>query len=260
MIDLDDLLAIARRAGAAILEHYDRPETVQTKADESPLTAADLAAHRVIRDGLAALAPELPLLSEEGGMPDYATRGGWSRYFLVDPLDGTKEFLKRNGEFTVNIALIENGRATAAVVHAPALGGASWAGRVGEGAWREVDGHRDAIQTAALPPVWRILVSRSHRSPEVETFLARCPAHEPIAAGSSLKFCRIAEGAADVYPRLGPTSEWDTAAGQCVLEAAGGVVLRTDGSPLRYNAKADILNPWFIAAGVAEHDWAALAA
>lgn len=255
---LDDLARIARDAGAAILEHYSSPIPVETKADDSPLTAADLAAHRVIAAGLATLAPDIPVLSEEGGMPDFAVRSGWARYFLVDPLDGTKEFLKKNGEFTVNIALIENSRATRAVVHAPALGGTTWAGDVSTGAWREQDGRRETICTAALPAVWRTLVSRSHRSGDVEALLARCPPHEPIAAGSSLKFCRIAEGAADFYPRLAPTSEWDTAAGQCVLEAAGGAVLGMDAQPLRYNTKADILNPWFIAASTVNYDWAAL--
>lgn len=255
---LEQLTALAEDAGQAILEHYASPEAVHTKADDSPLTAADLAAHQVISTGLAKLAPEIPVLSEEGGMPAFAQRQGWKRYFLVDPLDGTKEFLKRNGEFTVNIALIEDHRPVCAVVHAPALEAQSWVARVGEGAWHLGNGERRAIRTAPLPARWRILVSRSHRSPEVEQFLAKCPAHDPIAAGSSLKFCRIASGEADVYPRLGPTSEWDTGAGQCVLEAAGGVVIRTDGSPLRYNTKDDILNPWFIAASTAEYDWTAM--
>lgn len=255
---LDALTVIAKEAGAAILDHYEKPVPVETKADDSPLTAADLAAHKVIAAGLAQLAPDIPVISEEDGLADFATRSSWSRYFLVDPLDGTKEFLKKNGEFTVNIALIENHRATLAVVHAPALGGTTWAGDVNHGAWREIDGQRESIQTVPLPPVWRTLVSRSHRSPDVEELLQRCPPHEPVAAGSSLKFCRIAEGAADFYPRLAPTSEWDTAAGQCVLEAAGGVVLQTDGSPLRYNTKDNILNPWFIAASTPDYDWAGL--
>ncbi len=255
---LDALTAIAKEAGAAILEHYAKPVPVETKSDDSPLTAADLAAHKVIAEGLRKLAPEIPVISEEDGLPDFATRASWPRYFLVDPLDGTKEFLKKNGEFTVNIALIENHRATQAVVHAPALGGTTWAGDVNVGAWREIDGQRESISTVPLPAVWRTLVSRSHLSPDVEELLQRCPPHEPVAAGSSLKFCRIAEGAADFYPRLAPTSEWDTGAGQCVLEAAGGVVLTTDGSPLRYNTKDNILNPWFIAASTPDYDWASL--
>lgn len=257
---LDTLAAIAVDAGKAILEHYDAPVPVDTKADDSPLTAADLAAHKIIAAGLADLDASIPVLSEEGGMPDFATRSSWPRYFLVDPLDGTKEFLKKNGEFTVNIALIEGHRATQAVVHAPALGGTTWAGDVRSGAWREKDAQRETIQCAPLPAVWRTLVSRSHRSEEVEALLKRCPPHEPVAAGSSLKFCRIAEGAADFYPRLAPTSEWDTGAGQCVLEAAGGVVLRMDGTPLEYNTKDNILNPWFIAASSADYDWKGLLA
>lgn len=255
---LDALSEIATAAGQAILEHYDKPVPVDYKSDDSPLTAADLAAHRVIAAGLEKLAPEIPVISEESGLPDFATRSQWSRYFLVDPLDGTKEFIKKNGEFTVNIALIEGHRATQAVVYAPALEATTWAGDVSSGAWREKNGVRESITTVPLPDVWRTLVSRSHRSPEVEELLTRCPPHEPVAAGSSLKFCRIAEGTADFYPRLAPTSEWDTAAGQCVLEAAGGVVLKTDGTALRYNTKAEILNPWFIAASTPDYDWAGL--
>lgn len=260
MIDLDALDAIARRAGMAILDHYDRPVPVDTKADDSPLTAADLAAHRVIMAGLKELAPEIPVISEEGGLAGFETRKSWERYFLVDPLDGTKEFLKKNGEFTVNIALIENTVATAAVVHAPALGGQSWLGQLGVGAWHVDANGRRPIQPRPLPQTWRILVSRSHPSPDVAAMLSRCPPHEPVEAGSSLKFCRVAEGQADFYPRLAPTSEWDTAAGQCVLEAAGGVVIKVDGSPLRYNTKENILNPWFLAGSTPDYDWAALCA
>ena len=258
MLPLEALQDLAERAGAAIMQIYDGQIAVEEKADASPLTQADLAAHRVISQGLAELTPEIPVLSEEGGLPDFATRQTWSRYWLVDPLDGTKEFIKRNGEFTVNIALIEEGRAVRSVVHVPARG-ESYLGCLEGGAQKVDETGTRPIRCRPLPAQdWRVLVSRSHRAPEVDALLAQLPPHEPVSAGSSLKFCLIAEGGADFYPRLGPTSEWDTAAGQCVLEAAGGAVLRLDGRPLRYNAEESILNPYFLAVSTTNYDWASL--
>lgn len=258
-LSLDTLDTLARRAGAAIMRVYDGHITVESKADDSPLTQADMASHRVIAAGLAELTPDIPVLSEEGGMPDYATRQGWSQYWLIDPLDGTKEFIKRNGEFTVNIALIDNGRPVRAVVHAPALD-VTYLGCRQAGASKIVaQGPAATIACRPLPASgWKVLVSRSHRAPEVDALLTRIPPHEPVSAGSSLKFCLIADGSADFYPRLGPTSEWDTAAGQCVLEAAGGKVIELDGKPLRYNAKDNILNPHFLAVSTGQYDWTSL--
>lgn len=255
---IETLLTLAERAGDAILKIYNGTIEVEEKEDNSPLTQADLAAHKVISEGLASLTPDIPVLSEEGGIPDYAVRQGWHAYWLVDPLDGTKEFIKRNGEFTVNIALIENGKAVRAVVLAPALGTAYWGSK--DGAFkRDAQGQVEAIRCRALPDTdWKVLVSRSHRAPEVDALLDKIPPHQPVSAGSSLKFCLIAEGSADFYPRLGLTSEWDTAAGQCVLEAAGGAVIKTDGKVLRYNTKDELLNPHFLAVSTSKYDWVGL--
>lgn len=260
--DRDDLLtplvALAAEAGEAILEIYRGDFDVSHKGDDSPLTAADLAAHERIEAGLAKLTPEIPRLSEEGGDTPYATRRTWRRYWLIDPLDGTKEFIKRNGQFTVNIALIEDGEPVLGVVHAPDLA-ITWYGSAGRGAFLRRDGGPpEALRTdAARTARPRVLVSRSHRGPEVDALLERLPDYEPVVMGSSLKFCVIAEGEADFYPRLGPTSEWDTAAGHAVLAAAGGQVTDTTGAPLRYNAKDSLLNPHFLAFGDASHDWLA---
>ncbi|MES1942786.1 3'(2'),5'-bisphosphate nucleotidase [Salinisphaera sp. PC39] len=254
---LEPVLALAEDAGAAILPIYRGDDfDVSHKDDDSPLTAADLAAHRVIDAGLADLAPDIPRLSEEGGEVPYATRHGWRRYWLIDPLDGTKEFIKRNGQFTVNIALIEDGEPVLGVVHAPDLG-ASWYGSVGHGAFKRTDGAApEPLHTVvAHTDKPRVLVSRSHRGPDVDALLERLPDYEPVVMGSSLKFCVIAEGEADFYPRLGPTSEWDTAAGHAVLAAAGGDVVDIEGRRLRYNTKDSLLNPYFLAFGDTSHDW-----
>ncbi len=256
---LETLHTLAQQAGNAIMKIYAGAIEVESKADHSPLTKADLAAHRIIKEGLANLTPDIPVLSEEGGTPAYAERQGWQVYWLVDPLDGTREFIKRNGEFTVNIALIESGRAVRSVVYAPALEVSYWGDlKTGARKW-QADGTLSDIHCRPLASSdWTVLVSRSHRTADVDALLERIPAHERVSAGSSLKFCLIAEGSADFYPRLGPTSEWDTAAGQCVLESAGGAVLRIDGSPLRYNSGAALLNPDFLAVSSSKHDWAGL--
>jgi 3'(2'), 5'-bisphosphate nucleotidase len=231
---------------------------VQTKSDASPLTAADLAAHRIIAAGLAALRPEWPVVSEEGAQLAFEERRHWRRFWLVDPLDGTREFLSGNGEYTVNIALIEDGAPRLGVVLAPATG-LEYSGLAGGGAWRARGGAaREAIRVAGRLPggaALRLVGSRSHRGDSLDALLARIGPHEFVAMGSSLKFCVLAEGGADVYPRLGPTSEWDTAAGHAVLLGAGGRVMRLDGTPLRYNAHDGWLNPDFIACGDAEADW-----
>src|SRR5262245_35583623 len=264
MVDLTDpqpllaeLCEIARVAGDAILAVYGRELTVQLKADRSPLTEADQASHRVIAERLRALDGTLPLLSEESAALETADRRTWSRYWLVDPLDGTKEFLKRNGEFTVNIALVDEHRAVLGAVHAPVLD-RMYFGHVMFGAWRS-DGagapKSIAVRDAGSP--LKVVGSRSHPSPELTAYLARLPPHEITDMGSSLKICLVAEGAADVYPRLGPTSEWDTAAAQAILESAGGRMIDLGGQPLRYNSKDDLLNPHFLAFGDQRRDWLA---
>jgi len=251
-----DVAAIARRAGEAILAVYAGDFAVAHKEDRSPLTAADLAAHRIIVEGLSRLTPALPVLSEESATLPAAERLAWSRYWLVDPLDGTREFVKRNGEFTVNIALIDAHRPRLGIVHAP-VGGALWYAWEGGGAHLQQApdqaARRLATRTAATPLV--IAGSRSHASPRETDLVGRLGPVERLPLGSSLKFCRIAEGAADLYLRLGPTSEWDTAAGQCVLEQAGGAVLDLHGQPFRYNTRDSLLNPDFIACGDASVDW-----
>ena len=254
-IDHRAVVDIALAAGAAIMEIYSQDFAVEHKDDRSPLTAADLASHHLIVDGLRRLTPELPVLSEESASIAWEERRGWTRYWLVDPLDGTREFVKKNGEFTVNIALIEDGETVFGVVYAPALEELHYGIR-GVGAFVR-DGDEDVpilSRKPASPPL-RVAASRSHLDERTAAAMRRMGEVESQGLGSSLKFCRIAEGRMDVYPRFGPTSEWDTAAAQCVLEAAGGAVLTLDGRPLRYNHKESLLNPDFIALGDTGLPW-----
>jgi 3'(2'), 5'-bisphosphate nucleotidase len=250
-INLEDICQIARQAGAAIMAIYAGEFKVELKGDDSPLTCADRAAHEVIMAGLQQAYPEIPVLSEEGITIPYSERRHWSRFWLVDPLDGTREFIKRNGEFTVNIALIEGGRAVAGVVYVPAQD-RTYYGGLGTGCWlQETTGAarpirvRQADHAAGLT----VVMSRSHPSPELAAYLQNITVAEALPVGSSLKLCVVAEGKADLYPRLGPTMEWDTAAGHALVEAAGGTVTQVDGAPLRYN-KDNLLNPFFIVTGV----------
>lgn len=232
---------------------------VENKSDNSPLTQADLTAHRIIEAGLKQLTPDIPVLSEESADIPYTTRSQWQRYWLVDPLDGTREFIKRNGEFTVNIALIEGSKATVGVVYAPAMGLLYYADE--NGAYKQQDGHPAiAIKARELNPEdITIAGSRSHADARLQQFVENIEKKlspvKLIPMGSSLKICMVAEGAADLYPRLGLTSEWDTAAAQCVLERAGGSLQDTQGKPLLYNRKESLLNPEFFAGGATPHDW-----
>jgi 3'(2'), 5'-bisphosphate nucleotidase len=242
---LTELRRLAREAGDAILAHYDGPVAVELKDDESPLTLADRDAHAVLVEGLAALAPEIPVISEEGEIPGPEARAGWRRFWLVDPLDGTKEFIKRNGEFTVNVALVEDGVPTVGVIYAPALD-RLYSARLGEGAWREVESAEPerifSREREAGRPL-TIVESRSHPSPEMAEFLQGLEVGDRVEAGSSLKFCLVAEGRADVYPRLGPTMEWDVAAGDCIWRSSARA--GTNPSPLTYN-KPDLRNTRFV--------------
>lgn len=248
---LEQVLAIAMDADRAIMAVYAREFDVTLKEDNSPLTEADRAAHQVIRRGLEALSTTLPILSEEDieGFSGVGTEG---RYWLVDPLDGTKEFIKRNDEFTVNIALIEHGAPILGVVTAPALG-VAYIAADGSGAFRiDADGQRHVIQVAGKPApgsVWRVLGSRSHASPALSAWLETLGAYEIQPMGSSLKSCLIAEGKADVYPRFGPTSLWDTAAAHAVVRYAGGRIETLEGQPLSYANPAETLNPSFVVWG-----------
>ncbi|HVF36189.1 MAG TPA: 3'(2'),5'-bisphosphate nucleotidase CysQ [Candidatus Saccharimonadia bacterium] len=253
------VIELARRAGAAIMAVYASDFAVEHKEDRSPLTQADLAAHRVIGAGLDALTPQLPVLSEESAEVAWSERATWRRYWLVDPLDGTREFVKRNGEFTVNIALIEDGEPTLGVIYAPALDELAHAVRGAGASAHDSNGTRGLRVATRHTPPWRVAGSRSHRDPRTEVFLARIGEHELLALGSSLKFCRLAAGELDVYVRYGPTCEWDTAAGQCILEEAGGRLTDLAGEPLTYNRRETLLNPDFIASAGA-HDWRVQAA
>ncbi len=245
---LPEILAIADAAGVRVMGVYNTDFEVAYKADDSPVTAADLAAHNVILAALQKLTPDIPVLSEEAASAPWHERKHWQKFWLVDPVDGTKEFTRRTGEFTVNIALIEHGEPVLGVVTAPALKEAFW-GAKGEGAFkRDSTGTINEIQIAEQPIKARIVASKSHLNDETKAFIENAGDHELVQVGSSLKFCRIAEGVADVYPRLGPTSEWDTAAAHAILSAAGGSVTMLDGTPLRYG-KENVLNPHFVAAG-----------
>ncbi|MGM0477523.1 MAG: 3'(2'),5'-bisphosphate nucleotidase CysQ [Pseudomonadota bacterium] len=255
---LDTLETIARRAGDAIMRIYDQGNTdVQYKDDESPLTAADEAAHQVIVEGLKAAFPDIPILSEEGADVPAAQRQGWNPFFLVDPLDGTKEFIKRNGEFTVNIALIEDSFPVAGVVHAPVLERTYLGDTLGA---RRRDGDNEPHHIHVAEPVagrpWRVVGSRSHAAPEVQTLVdALGDDAELVSMGSSLKLCLVAEGSADLYPRIGPTMEWDTGAAHAVVSAAGGVVVDRFLDELIYNRRDTLLNPHFIAASRLDPAW-----
>lgn len=255
-------IRLARAAGRAIRAVERAGYEVREKADRSPVTTADLAAHRVIEAGLAALGPALPALSEEGDIPPWSERRRWTEYWLVDPLDGTRELLARRPEYTVNIALVRDGRPALGVVHAPALDELYYARR-GGGAWR-VDGGgeprpvRSRSRPAGTP--LKVAARRRYAGPQVRTLLERLAPVEEFRLGSSLKSCRVACGELDLYPRHGPTSEWDTAAAQCVLEEAGGALLDWRGRPLRYNRGPSLRNPPFLAAGDRDRDWTAYVA
>jgi 3'(2'), 5'-bisphosphate nucleotidase len=253
MADLDRLLpeivALAERAGAVILEHYHGDVAVRAKADASPVTAADEAAEAVILARLAELTPEIPVVAEETVAAGHVPEIGGGPFWLVDPLDGTKEFLSRNGEFTVNIALVQAREPVLGVVLAPARAQAWW-GACGKGATaRAADGRTRAISVRKAPAGALVAIaSRSHRDPETQAYLDQAGVAECISAGSSLKFCLVAEGKADLYPRFGRTMEWDVAAGHAVLAAAGGRVTTRDGAPFLYR-KPGFENPAFIARG-----------
>lgn len=248
---LAGVVELVQQAGAATLPFWRDDVAIELKADASPVTAADLAAHRLLADGLAQLAPEIHLLSEEDCEIGLAVRQHWSRWWLVDPLDGTKEFIAGSEEFTVNVALIEQGKVVFGVVGVPARGLCFYGG-AGLGAWRLDDAGEQPIGVRIAPPdAFTVVASRRHSSPAQERLLnglsARFGDLSLSSVGSSLKFCLLAEGAADCYPRLAPTSQWDTAAAQGVLEGAGGEVLDLHGQPLDYPARESLLNPHFLA-------------
>ncbi|WP_346838063.1 3'(2'),5'-bisphosphate nucleotidase CysQ [Microbulbifer sp. SAOS-129_SWC] len=263
---LEQVIEICERAGEAILAVYNSSAELQveTKADDSPVTAADLAAHKVLAPALAELLDGVPVLSEEQELPSFDERQQWQRYWIVDPLDGTKEFIRRTGEFTVNVALIDNGEPVLGVVYVPVLN-ITYAGSKTDGAFKRTADGESAIRVRSLQPrleageAVELVASRSHGAGAVDQLVERIEGALGSVAcknmGSSLKLCLVAEGAADLYPRLAPTCEWDTAAAQAVVEAAGGTVVDEQFELLRYNSKDSLLNPFFYVIGDSSFNW-----
>lgn len=242
---------LAQQAGQAILDIYDSvaEQNIEYKNDGSPLTEADKVANAIITQGLMSLTPDIPVLSEEGADIPYSERASWQRYWLVDPLDGTREFIQRTGDFTVNIALIERQHSILGVVYVPTTGVCYFAAKT-IGAFKEAADQFNPIQVSqVLPKKIRIVASRLHAKEKLAVILDKLPDYELKTVGSSLKFCLVAEGEADIYPRLGITSEWDTAAAQCIVEQAGGVVIDLYGLPLHYNVRDSLQNPYFLVLG-----------
>jgi len=249
-------ISIARIAGKKILEIYDSKYTIENKQDNTPLTTADLAADKIIRNALRELTPEIPILTEESETIPFEIRQQWSRYWLVDPLDGTREFIKRNGEFTVNIALIENHKSILGVINAPVLNTDYYAWREGGAFKKQATQVAHKIHTRkADKHNLTIAGSRSHANDKLKTFYEKFGDFELLNIGSSLKSCMVAEGSVDLYPRLGLTSEWDTAAAHCIVDEAGGQITQTDATALRYNTKDSLLNPEFLVFGDDSFAW-----
>ena len=256
----DSCVEIAREAGKKILAIYDSEFEIEHKDDNSPLTSADMASHHTIVEALSALTPEIPILSEESAKLPFEERSQWAVYWLVDPLDGTREFIKRNGEFTVNIALIDHHKSILGVIHVPVLDIDYFAYEGGAAFKSEQGGAAQSISVKTTEHNRLVVAgSRSHGSAEMQRYMQNISASytevDILSMGSSLKFCLVAEGKADIYPRLGLTSEWDTAAAQCIVEQAGGHVTKIDMSTLEYNTKDSLLNPFFFVFGDGQKDW-----
>ena len=253
---LQPVIDLANSASEQILSIYKRDFTVERKHDDSPVTEADMAAHDTIVAGLTELTPDLPILSEESAKIPYTERKHWQCYWLVDPLDGTREFIKHNGDFTINIALIENHVSVLGVIFVPITGDCYYASK-GDGAYKLTGQAKpQAIQCREKPGKEIVVaVSRSHSNQALHDFLQKLTNYELRRMGSSLKSCMVAEGQVDIYPCLGPTSEWDTAAAQCIVEQAGGQLTDVSMQPLRYNTKDSLINPHFFASGTREGKW-----
>lgn len=252
---LPEVKRIAIEAGEKIMVVFNRDFSVEYKEDNSPVTEADLAANTYIVKELKKLAGNFPILTEEDEMPSFEERASWETYWLVDPLDGTKEFVNHRDGFTVNIALIHQHQSILGAIYAPVFD-ASYYAIQGQGAYKDSpDKEGEKISVGALPEVPTLAVSRSHAKGDLEVFIENLGAHELIQTGSSLKMCYVAEGVADIYPRLWLTSEWDTGAAHCIVNEAGGSLVKTDMSPLLYNSKDSLLNPFFFAIGGNDHDW-----
>ncbi|MFK5914404.1 MAG: 3'(2'),5'-bisphosphate nucleotidase CysQ [Woeseiaceae bacterium] len=253
---LDPVIQIAYQAGKVIMEVYDSGFSVEEKSDHTPITEADLAASHLIESSLKELTPHLPILTEETKPVAFSERSQWPRYWLIDPLDGTREFIKRNGEFTVNISLVDGDESVMGVIYAPVIGVLYYAAK-GQGAYKQSSTNSPIAirvnETCSGKTV--VACGRSHPTKEITRFLENLGEHEIMRVGSALKSCLVAEGKADLYARLGPTSEWDTAAAQCIVEEAGGKITDTSMQRLRYNTKDDLLNPSFFVAGDISINW-----
>lgn len=250
------VIDIAKIAGNTILELFSAEIPVTRKTDDTPLTAADLAANRIITEKLQAMDPAFPILSEESCSMSLAERDSWETYWLVDPLDGTREFIKQNGEFSVNIALIHQGLPVLGVVHAPALEITYWASR-GGGAWKRIgDETPRKISVRTAPDSVTVALGWGNkRGTKIHQFLKNLGDHKTVRMGGALKSCLVAEGRADIYACLGPTGEWDTGAAQCIVEEAGGQITNTNMQTIRYNTKQSLLNPHFFVFGISNHNW-----
>ncbi len=255
---LNSVIKLAKEAGEKIKEIYQQIDSVAVhiKSDQSPLTEADLIAHQVLAHGLKQLTPHLPILSEESVAIPFAERSSWQRYWLVDPLDGTKEFIQKTDDFTVNIALIEDHKPILGVIYAP-ISGLCYFAEKGQGAFKQLGENlpQPIHSHSNLSSPVTVVVSRRHGLAELQAFLQRLGDHTIVNRGSALKFCLVADGTADIYPRFGPTSEWDTAAGQCIVEVAGGKVVDLSGGSLDYNTKESLLNPSFLVIGDARRNF-----
>jgi len=251
MIDLQFLGDLAMEAGEAILEVYRTEFSVEKKEDRSPLTLADTRSHQIISRSLLSRYPNIPVLSEEGKEVPYSVRKEWSHFWLVDPLDGTKEFIKRNGEFTVNIALVEGASPVVGVIYLP-VPRLLYLADTRENCWEMIDGDRKTLRIDDPAPgdVIRVAKSRSHPSSKLQSILDILPSYETLDRGSALKFCALAKGEANFYPRFGPTWEWDTAAGQAIVTAAGGVLVDLTGEPFVYNKPSLLNGPFLVASSV----------
>lgn len=248
---------ISQQAGSEIMKIYQEGFDIEEKNDRSPLTSADLASHRLITESLKKLTPDIPVLSEESSEIPYSERSTWENYWLIDPLDGTREFIKRNGEFTVNIALITNQVAVLGIVYIPVQDVFYFASKENGSFKKEQNQPTIRISTRNSTPNDKPVIcgSRSHAGKSLQALLNKIGDYELISMGSSIKTCLVAEGAADIYPRFGPTSEWDTAAAHCIVDEAGGILVDTNLKPLRYNTKNSLLNPSFIVIGNLNDSW-----
>ena len=255
---LNNVIEIAKQAGQEILQIYNREQDLkfELKADDSPLTEADVVAHNIINKGLSNLAPDIPIVSEEGVDIPYEERKKWPSYWLVDPLDGTNEFLDHSGQFTVNIALIKNHEPILGVSYAPVPKLCYFASH-GKGAFREDEfGNIVGLRTKATKQGQiKVVISKKIGVEKLQRFLAQLNKYELIYFGGSLKLCLVAEGAVDIYPRLGLNCEWDTAAGQCIVEEAGGMVVDLNFKPLSYNTKESLYNPCFLVLADPSYNW-----